>query len=223
MSPGKAFSRLPRHVGIIPDGNRRWAEGRGAARREGYPAGIPPGLDLLQVCRELGIEEASVYGFTKENVRRPSDQVSAFREACVDFARQAVDAGAALHVIGDCGSPMFPDALKPFAEARSSGDIRVNLLANYGWEWDLSAGLERARTEGRRRRSGWHGLLASAQASRVDLVVRWGGRRRLSGFLPVQCAYADIYVVDTLWPDMEVEEFLSALRWYERQDVTLGG
>ena len=56
-----------------------------------------------------------------------------------------------------------------------------------------------------------------------DLVVRWGGRRRLSGFLPAQCAYADIYVVDSLWPDMTLQEFIDALQWYQSQDVTLGG
>jgi undecaprenyl diphosphate synthase len=53
--------------------------------------------------------------------------------------------------------------------------------------------------------------------------VRWGGRRRLSGFLPVQCAYADFYVIDSLWPDSQPEEFLDALAWYQVQDVTLGG
>jgi undecaprenyl diphosphate synthase len=93
---------------------------------------------------------------------------------------------------------------------RSQGDIRVNLLVNYGWQWDF-ASLERS------------GALASAGVPRIDLVVRWGGRRRLSGFLPAQCAYADIYVVDTLWPDMTAQEFIDALQWYQAQDVTLGG
>jgi undecaprenyl diphosphate synthase len=194
-------------VGIIPDGNRRWAQSRGAPRREGYAAGVPPGLALLDLCERLGIEETSVYGFTKENVKRPGDQVGAFRDACVDFAAKAIRAGAALYVVGDSSSPVFPDALRPYTKRRSAGSIRVNLLANYGWQWDLAGGTE----------------LRSRAASRVDLVVRWGGRRRLSGFLPVQSAYADIYVIDTLWPDMRPEEFIGALRWYEQQDVTLGG
>jgi undecaprenyl diphosphate synthase len=201
------FSRLPRHVGFIPDGNRRWAECRGAPRREGYAAGIAPGLRLLDLCRDLGIEEASIYGFTKENVRRAADQVRAFRKACVEFAFRAVAAGAALHVIGDPSTRAFPRPLRPYIEQRSKGHIKVNLLVNYGWQWDLSAAP----------------VLRSEQASRVDLVVRWGGRRRLSGFLPVQCAYADIYIIETLWPDMRLDEFVDALRWYEKQDVTLGG
>jgi undecaprenyl diphosphate synthase len=206
----RPFSRMPRHVGIIPDGNRRWAEARGAPRREGYAAGILPGMRLLAQCRDLGIAEASVYGFTKENVRRPADQVQAFRDACIDFCRRAVDEGAALHVIGDADSAVFPDELRPYTGRRSAGQIRVNLLVNYGWQWDLAAMQQT-------------GKLASALATRIDLVVRWGGRRRLSGFLPVQCAYADIYVIDTLWPQMGPDEFVDALRWYEKQDITLGG
>jgi undecaprenyl diphosphate synthase len=213
---------MPRHVGFIPDGNRRWAEARGMPRRDGYAAGIAPGLALLHLCLELGIQEVSIYGFTKENARRPADQVKAFGEACAEFGLQAVKEGAALQVIGDATSKCFPDALKPYARKRSPGDMRVNLLVNYGWQWDLASGV---------RQHNGHGitpgalprLLASRHAGRIDLVVRWGGRRRLSGFLPAQCAYADFYIIDTLWPDMRAEEFIAALRWYAQQDVTLGG
>jgi undecaprenyl diphosphate synthase len=215
------FSRLPRHVGIIPDGNRRWAEARGNPRRTGYAAGLGPGMELLQLCRKLGIEEASVYGFTKENVQRPADQVHAFRTACVEFVQWAEKDGVAIQVIGDAKSPVFPPELRPYTEARTEGDIRVNLLVNYGWQWDLATAIEQAPAKP--SRSELAQLLASRAASRIDLVVRWGGRRRLSGFLPVQCAYADLHVIDTLWPDMTTDEFVDALRWYEKQDVTLGG
>ena len=216
------FRRLPRHIGIIPDGNRRWADSHTAPRHEGYAAGVGPGMRLLQFCRELGVEETSVYGFTKENVRRPPDQVVAFRQACIDFVDQAVAAGVALQVIGDSDSNVFPHVLKPYVERRSSGDMKVNLLVNYGWRWDLTTAFTRA-TSCNMRPSELLPLLGSSAASRVDLVIRWGGRRRLSGFLPIQCAYADFYVIDTLWPDMTLEEFIDALRWYEQQDVTLGG
>ena len=57
----------------------------------------------------------------------------------------------------------------------------------------------------------------------MDLVIRWGGMRRLSGFLPVQSVYADFFVVDRLWPDFQPEDFVQALEWYQKQDVTLGG
>lgn len=214
--------RLPRHIGIIPDGNRRWADARNAPRPDGYGAGIEPGMRLLQLCRDLGIEEASVYGFTKENVKRPADQVRGFRQACVDFVIQAARAGVALQVIGDSDSLAFPSELKPYVESRSAGNMKVNLLVNYSWQWDLAIAVS-DRSRSRRARSDNLQLLGSRAASRVDLVIRWGGRRRLSGFLPMQCAYADLCVIDTLWPDMQPEEFVEALHWYQGQDVTLGG
>ena len=135
----RSFSRVPRHVGVIPDGNRRWAEARGLPRRDGYAAGIPPRLALLRLCRELGIQEVSIYGFTRENARRPADQVKAFGVPCAKLGLQAVKEGAALQAIGDAASKCFPD------------------------------------------------------------------------------------IIDTLWPDMRTDEFIAALRWYEQQDVTLGG
>src|SRR4051812_34408565 len=79
-------SSLPRHVGFIPDGNRRWAGMRQLPKEAGYARGIDPGLVLFEECRALGIEEVSVYGFTQDNTRRPSVQTRSFRDACVQFA-----------------------------------------------------------------------------------------------------------------------------------------
>ena len=221
IHPPTRPTRVPRHVGLIPDGNRRWAEARGLPRHAGYAAGVGPGIRLVDRCRALGIEEVSIYGFTMENTRRPKPQVEAFRQACVEFAERAREGGAALLVIGDPGSHVFPEELRPLVRRRSSGDLRVNLLINYGWRWDL-AGVS-GKPEGRSGADGTLPGLNSAGASRIDLVVRWGGRRRLSGFLPLQSAYADLHVIDTLWPDMQPDEFTEALVWYARQDPTLGG
>jgi undecaprenyl diphosphate synthase len=217
-----SFSRLPRHLGIIPDGNRRWAEARGQPRRAGYSPGVEAGFRMLELGRELGIHEVSLYGFTRENVRRPTDQVEAFREACVEFALEAVRRGVALLVVGDTDSHVFPDPLRPFTETRTPGDLRVNMLVNYGWRWDIGA-LFGTDCSGQQGPASLPSALGSGQVSRIDLVVRWGGRCRLSGFLPVQCAYADLFVIDTLWPDMQAKELLDALHWYQEQDVTLGG
>ncbi|HEX3046563.1 MAG TPA: undecaprenyl diphosphate synthase family protein, partial [Bacillota bacterium] len=91
-------------------------------------------------------------------------------------------------------------------------------LVNYDWEWDLNI-LKTADPAQRNLAT----QLRSADVSRVDLIIRWGGRRRLSGFLPVQSVYADFYVVDDLWPDFQPEHFYQALAWYNEQDITLGG
>jgi undecaprenyl diphosphate synthase len=133
--------RVPRHVGLIPDGNRRWADAHGLPRHEGYSAGIAPGIELVVHCRKLGVEELSIYGFTMENTHRPKVQVDAFRRACVDFSERALAAGAAVLVIGDSRSRLFPHELQALATRRSAGDLRVNILVNYGWQWDLRTKL----------------------------------------------------------------------------------
>ena len=203
-----AKSSVPRHVGFIPDGNRRWASGHGLPKEAGYAHGIDPGLVLYEKCRDCGIGEISIYGFTQDNTRRASVQKDAFSDACVAFAFDVAKRGAALLVVGDETSAQFPAALKDFRQRRGDG-MKVNLLVNYGWEWDL-AGMK-------------NGGLRSDEVSRIDLIVRWGGGCRLSGFLPVQSVYADFYVRDEYWPDFEPQHFDHALDWFRRQDQTLGG
>lgn len=216
------FQRLPKHIGIIPDGNRRWAVKNGLPKEAGYEKGLEPGLKLYEICLELGIEEMTFYGFTQDNTKRPSIQRESFQKACVDAVKMLSDRDASLLVIGDSSSPLFPLELFPFTKRHTFGKdlIRINFLVNYGWKWDLSHSLKS-------RRSGTGSSLvksiASSGISRIDLIIRWGGRRRLSGFLPVQSIYADFYVVDELWPDFGPEQFYQALNWYQDQDVTLGG
>lgn len=199
---------LPNHVGFIPDGNRRWAVGQGLSKQSGYQAGLVPGLELYEICKRIGIPEVSIYGFTQDNTKRPPEQIDAFRAACVTFANEIVERGAALLVVGDDTSEQFPDELKVYRRRRGTG-IKVNFLVNYHWKWDL-AGLEK-------------GQLRSHEVSRLDLIVRWGGGRRLSGFLPVQSVYADFFIVDQKWPDFKPEQFDEALSWFRKQDQTLGG
>jgi undecaprenyl diphosphate synthase len=203
-----AKNRIPQHIGFIPDGNRRWALNRGLPKEDGYTYGIGPGIALYEICKERGIPEASIYCFTQDNTKRPTLQKLAFTDASVEFAFEIERRGAALLVVGDERSAQFPKVLEKFRTRQGSG-MKVNLLVNYGWEWDLG-GLK-------------SGSLHSNDVSRLDLIVRWGGGRRLSGFLPVQSVYADFYVRDEYWPDFEPQHFEHALSWFRRQDRTFGG
>jgi len=198
--------RIPRHIGIIPDGNRRWAKGNGMKKEEGYDYGLMPGLRLLREARQYGIEEITYYGFTVDNCKRPKEQLMAFSRACVDAVKMIENEDVSLLVIGDTKSSCFPTELLPYTHrVDETGKTKVNFLVNYGWMWDLQNGL------------------CSKEISRIDMIIRWGGMCRLSGFLPVQSVYADIYVIKDLWPDFEEEQFKGALEWYQKQEVTLGG
>ena len=203
---------IPKHIGIIPDGNRRWAVEHGLSKAQGYQYGLEPGIKLLQQAKQYGIEEITYYGFTVDNCKRPKEQVTAFRKACVDAVDYLVSEGADLLVVGNPDSKCFPEELKKYRSrtAVHGGGVKLNFLVNYGWEWDLG-------------HMKIDGMPYSSDVSRVDLVIRWGGMCRLSGFLPIQSVYADFYVEKKLWPDYEDADFIKAMEWYRKQDVTYGG
>lgn len=212
--------RLPKHIGVIPDGNRRWAEGKGMPKEQGYSEGIFPGLALFRLCKEAGIKEMTYYGFTTDNTKRPAQQKNAFIAACIQAVEMLQHEDAELLVVGNTQSPVFPKELLPYTTRQTfgKGTIKVNFLVNYGWEWDLN-GLKTAD----KKSKSIINQVKSFEISRIDLIIRWGGRRRLSGFLPVQSIYADFFVVDEYWPDFKDEHLHDALTWYQEQDITLGG
>lgn len=219
------FKRLPQHIGIIPDGNRRWAQLKGYEKQDGYSHGIKPGFELYKLCVEIGIKEMTLYGFTQDNTKRPSIQTQAFSKACVDAVMELVGRDAELLVIGNTESSMFPQELLPYTKRVKFGQglIKINFLVNYGWNWDLNQAISNIQSYGLQENHSLAEYIASSDISRVDLLIRWGGRRRLSGFLPMQSVYADFYIIDDLWPDFNPKQFYKALEWYQAQDVTLGG
>lgn len=217
--------RIPNHIGIIPDGNRRWAEKNGLSKEQGYGKGLYPGLALYRLCKEIGVKEITFYGFTQDNTKRPAIQVQSFQKACVDAVKILVqEEDANLLVIGNTNSPMFPKELLPYTERTRIGEgkIKLNFLVNYGLEWDLSYIIQMVK-ENTPKAKQITKYLFSSDISRIDLIIRWGGRRRLSGLLPVQSVYADFYVIDDYWPDFKEQHFYDALQWYQQQDITLGG
>ncbi|MDP4089863.1 MAG: undecaprenyl diphosphate synthase family protein [Bacillota bacterium] len=212
--------RVPNHIGIIPDGNRRWAIARGLTKDRGYDPGLEPAEIVFGLCREAGVKELTFYGFTTDNTKRPAEQRKAFTEACIKAVDMLSGDDAELLVVGNSDSPMFPKELLPYTRRKifGKGGMKVNFLVNYGWEWDLNqikSGDISKKTVTK--------YIKSSDVSRVDLIIRWGGRRRLSGFLPVQSIYSDFYVVEDYWPDFKPEHFYDALNWYSDQDITLGG
>lgn len=212
--------RKPRHIGIIPDGNRRWALSNNMTKDMGYSYGIDPGLNLFKLCQKEKIKEVTFYGFTTDNTKRPSEQKKAFTKACIDSVNLIAEHNCEILVLGNTNSSCFPKELLPYTERKKygTGGIKVNFLINYGWEWDLNLLKNPALPK-----NSIIPYIHSKDISRIDLIIRWGGRRRLSGFLPVQSVYSDFYVLDNYWPSFKEEDFYKALAWYDKQDVTLGG
>ncbi len=211
--------RIPKHIGLIPDGNRRWAQEKGLNKKDGYEYGLNPGLQALKLAEEYGISEITYYGFTTDNCKRPKEQIEAFQKSCVDAVNLIAKENVSLLIIGNYKSAMFPKELIKYTKRTNvgTGGIKVNFLVNYGWDWDMS-NLSRTTS----RKNIMDGLY-SKDISRIDLILRWGGRKRLSGFLPIQSVYSDIYTIDDMWPDFKPQQFHEAMKWYDMQDITLGG
>ncbi|RXA17258.1 dihydroorotate dehydrogenase [Methanosarcina sp. MSH10X1] len=214
------FKRLPRHIAIIPDGNRRWALNRGLEKHEGYKNGITPGLEVYDICEKIGISEITFFGFTQDNTKRPQIQRKAFVDACIKSVQEISKRDAEILVIGNTNSDVFPEELLVYTNRVKvgKGKIKINFLINYGWYWDLMYAFDNS-TDSKRTIEN----IASADIPRIDLLIRWGGRCRLSGMLPVQTVYSDIYVIDEMWPDFKPEHLFNALEFYQDQDITLGG
>ena len=124
-------------------------------------------------------------------------------------------------MVGNTSSPMFPKELEKYTTRTEGkkGEIKANLLVNYGWHWDL-CNLSQGDNL---KKDDIHKNIQSNEISRLDLIIRWGGRNRLSGFLPVQSIYADFYTIDDYWPDFKNNHINDAINWYDKQDITLGG
>ena len=199
--------RTPKHIGIIPDGNRRWAIKNGLKKQDGYTHGLIPGLRLLRAAKQHNVKELTYYGFTTDNCKRPKEQVAAFSKACCNAVKLIDNEGVSVCVVGNKESTCFPSSLLTYTEYNKipDGRMKVNILVNYGWEWDM--------------KNGW----LTRDIPRMDMIIRWGGMCRLSGFLPLQSVYADFYVINDLWPAFNERHLSDALEWYSRQDVTLGG
>lgn len=217
---GCVYMRIPRHIGLIPDGNRRWAQDKGLEKQDGYDFGLSPGLTALKLAQEYGIDEITYYGFTTDNCKRPKIQIESFIKACVDAVNIIAKENVSLLVLGNTKSPMFPKELLKYTQRTNlgNGGTKVNFLVNYGWDWDIS----NINMNSSNRKTIMD-CLHSKDISRIDLILRWGGRKRLSGFLPVQSVYSDIYTIDDMWPDFTPEQFHNAIKWYSVQDITLGG
>lgn len=232
------YSRLPRHIAIIMDGNGRWAKSRGLPRTAGHAVGAETFRTIATYCREIGIEYLTVYAFSTENWKRPMEEVSAIMgllkkyllEAIADMEKEKVR----FCFFGDL-SPLTPELRRLCIETqeRSAGyaGCQVNICLNYGGRDEI---LRAARSFAAQCMVGektpealteevFSGYLWSAGVPDPDLVIRPSGEERISNFLLWQSAYAEFYFTDVNWPDFSKEELRKALSAYQSRSRRFGG
>jgi undecaprenyl diphosphate synthase len=227
------FSRLPRHVAIIMDGNGRWAAGRHLARVEGHRAGIDAVRATVESSARLGISVLTLYAFSVENWKRPDTEISALMGLLKHYLRLELKTllknNIHFHVIGqrDRLDPDIRDELQ-MAEARTVGNTGMlfNIALSYGGRAEIVDAAKRAIREGLDPESldepTFASLLYTAGQPDPDLLIRTSGEMRVSNFLLWQIAYAEIWVTEALWPDFRACHLLEAVVDYQKRDRRYG-
>ncbi|MEM5317323.1 isoprenyl transferase [Paraburkholderia sp. JHI869] len=227
---------VPRHIAIIMDGNGRWATQRRLPRVAGHTRGVDAVRSVVESCVERGVEYVTLFAFSSENWRRPTDEVSFLMRLFVTALEREVARlhanGIRLRVVGDLS--MFNERIQDLirrAETKTARNTRLTLTiaANYGGRWDILQAtrklVEEAAATGQAVPVTEDTLsqhLAMAYAPEPDLFIRTGGEQRVSNFLLWQLAYAEFYFTDTYWPDFDAEALSRAIASYAERERRFG-
>lgn len=223
---------VPRHVGIIMDGNGRWAKQRGKPRSYGHKKGADVIDEVVTACFERGADAVSLYAFSTENWVRPKEEVDAIfglLGILIDKKlAKLIKNEVKLIISGDISS--LPEGLRKKCSnaVQKSGNFKgkvLNVALNYGSRAEITRAVNVALGSGRTEitEEDISAGLYTAGLPDIDLVIRTSGEMRLSNFFLWQCAYAEFYFTDVLWPDFRKEELDKAFEWYSHRKRRFGG
>jgi undecaprenyl diphosphate synthase len=229
--------KVPIHIGIIPDGNGRWAKARGLPRTAGHRAGTDATRNIVRACGELGVKYLTMYVFSAENWGRPRQEVAMLMDLLVEMTRREIRElnknNVRLHAIGDLGK-LPPKTRKEFLigiEA-TSGNTGLNLVlaVSYGGRAEIIEGLKKFARDALTNPSIIDGLseesfrkyLYTAQFPDPDLIIRTSGENRMSNFLLWQSAYTELYITDVLWPDFDKACLEQAIADFNKRERRFG-
>lgn len=230
-------SRLPRHIGVIMDGNGRWATGQGKPRVFGHHSAVEAVRATVEGCAELGVECLSLYAFSTENWSRPETEVGALMQLLVDTIGSEMETllknGIRLRAVGDLSQ--LPEATRDaltFGMARTADNNGMDLILalNYSGKWDLTAAVRRIAGEvaaGRLDAAAVDEVIIDRQLSTrefpdPELIIRTSGEHRLSNFFLWQAAYAEFYFSPVFWPEFRQPDLHAAIRNFQQRERRFG-
>ncbi len=219
-----------RHVGIIMDGNGRWAKRRHLPRLIGHQRGVEAVRRLTRAARGMGLDAMTLYAFSTENWNRPEDEVSALMGLLKRFIVSDLDEFAAnntrLHIIGDYSrfpADVIVEIDRALRRCETNDGIMLAVALNYGSHDEIARAATRASAKGAITPETIAAELDTAALPPLDLVIRTSGELRLSNFMLWQAAYAELYFTDVLWPDFTPEHLREALDAFAARDRRYGG
>lgn len=225
--------KLPRHIGVIMDGNGRWAETRGLPRFEGHRRGAERAREIIRTSNEIGIEYLTLYIFSLENWQRPANEVSMLMKLLERYLKgelkELLKEGIRFRSIGELWR--LPDNIQALlidAEEDTANNTGLTLIASlsYGGRNDIVRAARKSLASGMKpddlSEETFSALLDTNGIPDPDLVIRTSGEMRMSNFLTWQTAYSELYFTQVHWPDFTREEFEHALESYAMRDRRFG-
>jgi undecaprenyl diphosphate synthase len=230
-------SSLPRHLGIIMDGNGRWAERRGLPRIDGHRVGADSVRDVTRAARELGIEALTLYAFSSQNWQRPIDEVGGLMQLLRDYLvgerAEILDNAIRLEAIGDV--ERLPAMVRePLDELRAASaanhGMTLTLALSYGGRESIARAVRAAVRDAiagalspdEMDIERFGGYLPTARLPPLDLLIRSSGEQRISNFMLWEVAYAELMFVDVLWPEFRRQHLYDCLRNYGTRERRFG-
>lgn len=239
MLNSDAVKKLPLHVGIIMDGNRRWAKNRGLPTSSGHSRGAEVFKNLALYCNKIGLKHLTVYAFSTENWKRSSSEVSAlmflFKKYLKSVMRDFKNENIRLSFIGEI-SKFSNDIQKLIetieTETKDRTGMHLNIAMNYGGRSEIINAVKNLQRDFENSENKnisdlteekFSSYLYTENQPDVDLLIRTGGEKRISNFLLWQSAYAELYFTDVLWPDFSEKIFDEAINEYFNRNRRFGG
>jgi undecaprenyl diphosphate synthase len=224
---------VPYHLGIIPDGNRRWAKAKGRPSLKGHQAGMEASRRVALAAFDRGVKYMTMYAFSTENWKRTQEEVGylmdIFHKFLLNEYREFDDRGVRFQLIGrrDGLSRKFQDTVKKIEERTASyPNGTLAWCLNYGGQLEIADAAAALISEGVSPAEVTPELLAGKlyepEIPPLDLIIRSSGEKRLSGFMLWRAAYAELYFVDQHWPDFTVEDLDAALAEYAGRQRRFG-
>lgn len=227
---------LPLHVGIIMDGNGRWAKRRGLPRSAGHRAGAQNLRTITEFAEQMGIRYITAYAFSTENWKRPKEEVDALMELLLEYLRdidQLAGKNTVIKVIGDRGalsSEINTEIENVEAYTKDNTGMTLYLAINYGGRQEIVQAVQSLYDSVRRGEIHREDITEAAISSRlftqvpdVDLIIRPSGELRISNFLLWQSAYSELWFSNINWPDFTKKDFTKAILEYQNRNRRFGG
>ncbi|MBF1294593.1 MAG: isoprenyl transferase [Parvimonas sp.] len=232
------FTNIPKHIGIIMDGNGRWANNRFLPRIAGHKEGMNRVVDIVEECCKIGVKTLTLYAFSTENWKRPEDEVKGLMNILVIYInsqlKRILENNIVFRVIGDYSK--LPSSIVKLLDnsidkSKNNTGMVLNIALNYGGRAEIISSIKDLFDDISKgnfsiddlNEENFKNYLYTKENSEVDLMIRTGNEKRISNFLIYQLAYSEFYFTDILWPEFYAENLYDAIYDFQNRNRRFGG